>query len=276
MTNNNALAVRSFINNEATQARIVKMLDKKAQQFTTSLLSAVNANDKLAECEPATILNAAMTAASLDLPINQNLGVAYLVPYDNRKAGVKECQFQMGYKGFIQLAQRSGLYKTINADVVYEGELVGFNKLSGEVDLTGEKTSDEVIGYFAYFKLLNGFEKIFYMPREQAEAHASKYSQSYKSPKQWIKEKSLWSTDFDMMAIKTVIKLLISKYGPMSTELQKAVVSDQAIITGDGEVHYVDNDHSKPELSDEEKKQIKAEAGSIADQLEQEAADEQQ
>lgn len=266
MTNSsNALAVRSFINNETTQARIVKMLDKKARGFTTSLLSAINSSETLAECEPATILNAAMTAATLDLPINQNLGVAYLVPYNNKKNGRKECQFQMGYKGFIQLAQRSGLYKTINADVVYEGELVGFDKMSGEVDLSGAKTSDKVIGYFAYFKLLNGFEKMLYMTVEDAEKHGTKYSQSYK------RGYGLWKDEFDTMAIKTVIKLLISKYGPLSTELQKAVVSEQAIISDDGEVHYVDNDRSKPVLSEDEHQDIKSEASSIADKLQAES-----
>lgn len=159
-------------------------------------------------------------AASLDLPINQNLGFAYIIPYGN------EAQFQMGYKGYIQLAMRTGQYQTINAAEVYEGEIVKQNRFTGEYEF-GEKTSDKIVGYIAYFKLVNGFEKYLYMSIEEMQAHAKKFSKNYKGGT------DKWGiTDFHSMAIKTVLKRLISKYGILSIEMQGQPMVDA--ITNDG------------------------------------------
>ena len=197
----------------------------------------------LAGCKPESVLTAALTAASLDLPINQNLGFAYLIPYKNK--GGEVCQFQMGYKGFIQLAQRSGYYKTINATDVREGEMTGFDRLSGELSFEwlddAERSKAKVVGYVAYFQLLNGFEKSLFMTTEELEKHAMKYSKNYAKYKT-----GLWADNFDSMAKKTVLKLLISKFGPLNTQLEDAIQKDQ---TADDE--YVDNPN-KVEVVDAE------------------------
>ena len=192
----------------------------------SSLISVSNNNELLSKADPTTVITAGVMAATLDLPINQNLGFAYIVPFYNSKKKINEAQFQMGYKGYIQLAMRTGQYKTINASEIYEGEIKHHNKLTGEFEL-GERTGDNVVGYIAYFKLINGFEKYLYMSKEDAEAHAIKYSQTYK------KGFGLWKTDFDAMAIKTVLKRLLSKYGILSVEMQSmanAISVDGAVI----------------------------------------------
>lgn len=227
--------VTKFIRNDSIQKRIEDLLDKRAGQFTTSLITAVNANERLAHCKPETVLNAALTAASMDLPINQNLGFAALVPYGD------ECQFQMQYKGFIQLAQRSGKYRTISATEVYEGQLTSNDPLRGITFNWSVAPVGEPIGYAAFFELLNGFEKTSYMTREQVDAHARKYSKAYQYDLRAKKENSPWSTNFNAMAKKTVLKLLISTFGPQSTEMQSAIEYDQAVITDQGK-KYVDND----------------------------------
>lgn len=244
MTQTNAVV--GYIKQDAVVGRINELLQDRAPQFLTSLTTAINENDKLAACEPNSVLTAALTAASLDLPINQNLGFAYLIPYNGKKKVKGEdgkdqwvenqtCQFQMGYKGFVQLAQRSGFYKTINATDVREGEIEANDRLSGEITFSWLNNDDRekapVIGYVAYFKLLNGFDKMFYMTKEELEGHAKKYSKNFAK---W--NSGLWKDDFDAMAKKTVLKLLISKYGPLNTSLQTALSEDQKI---DGK--YVDN-----------------------------------
>lgn len=231
--------VTKYIKNESVGKRINELLKDRAPQFTTSLVTAVNDNAKLAACEPQSVLTAALTAASMDLPINQNLGFAYLIPYNNKGGSV--CQFQMGYKGFIQLAQRSGYYKTINATEVREGEIAKIDRLSGEIEFEWieddrKRESAKIVGYVAYFKLLNGFEKSLYWSVEKCQAHAKKFSKSFKYGG------GLWQDDFESMAIKTVLKQLISKYGPLNTQLQEAIQKDQTI---NGE--YIDNpDYSEP------------------------------
>lgn len=219
-------AVTKFIRNDSIQQRIEQLLDKRASQFTTSLITAVNSNDKLAKCKPETVLNAALTAASMDLPINQNLGFAYLIPYGN------DCQFQMGWKGFVQLAQRSGQYKTISAAPVYEGQLTGNDPLKGITFNWSVEATGDPIGYAAYFELLNGFEKTLYMDMKTITGHGKRYSKSFNS--------GPWKDNFESMALKTVIKLLISKFGPMSTEMETAVNADQAVVKDNGQYDYVD------------------------------------
>lgn len=245
MSNSATMTVQQYVRNETTQKRISELLGSRAPQLTTSLITALNSSEKLQDCTPSSVLNAALTAASMDLPINQNLGFAYIVPYDN------EAQFQMGYKGFIQLAQRSGLYKTINVTDVREGELKEHNRLSDEfefewIDDDKERDKKPLIGYVSYLKLLNGFEKSLYMSVDDVEAHAMEYSKSYSYDKQNKKSASNWTTNFDAMARKTVLKLLISKYGPMNTQqLQDAFIKDQAVINDDSIV-YVDNEVLSP------------------------------
>jgi len=237
------LSIAQYVRQDAVTQRLNELLGKRAPQFVTSLVSAVNANQMLANCKPESVLTAALTAASLDLPINQNLGFAYLIPYKNK--GGEVCQFQMGYKGFIQLAQRSGYYKTINATDVREGEMTGFDRLSGELSFEwlegAERNKAKVVGYVAYFQLLNGFEKSLFMTTEELEKHAQKYSKNYAKYKT-----GLWADNFDSMAKKTVLKLLISKFGPLNTQLEDAIQKDQ---TADDE--YVDSPN-KVEVVDAE------------------------
>ncbi len=240
--------VSDFLRNDVVKKRIDDMLGKRSNQFITALMAATNNVAHLSECSPASVLNAALTVAALDLPINNNLGFAYIIPYNNsKKVGnnwVKEweAQFQMGWKGFIQLAQRSGQYKTIAATPVYEGQLVAADPLLGNTfDWTARK-SDTIIGYVAQFQLMNGFSKDLYMTMDEVKEHANRFSQAYRSDQEYKKKSSPWSNDFDAMAQKTVIKQLISKFGPMSIDpqMQMAVEKDQAIIEDEGTV-FPDN-----------------------------------
>lgn len=240
----NTMTVQQYIRNESTQKRIADLIGTRTPQLTTSLVTALNSNEALANCSPQSVLNAALTAASMDLPINPNLGFAYIIPYGN------VAQFQIGYKGIIQLAQRSGFYKTINASDVREGEIKGRDRLTGEIEFEWVEDAEErnklnVIGFIGYFELMNGFRKTLYMSVPEIEAHAYEYSKSYAYDKNKGKTMSNWSTNFNSMAIKTVLKLLISKYGPQNTMMQEAMVKDQAVIEGE-EVVYPDND--KPEF----------------------------
>lgn len=228
-----ATTVRSLLARDSIKKRFEELLGRKAPGFMSSVINIVNSNTQLQQCDPNQVIAAAAVAAAMDLPIDPNLGFAYIVPYKGK------AQFQMGYKGFVQLAMRTGMYKTINATHVYEGEIESFNRITGEVKFseTGA-TSDKIVGYIAYFKLLNGFEKYEYWPIERVIEHAKRFSQSYG------RNYSPWKTDFDAMAIKTVLKHLLSRYGVLSIEMQTAVKADQAVVheTDDGEQYeYVDN-----------------------------------
>lgn len=233
-------SVSQFFKKDAVRSRFEEMLGKKAQGFITSVLQVCASNDMLSRADAQSVYGAAATAATLDLPINNNLGFAYIVPYNSKqKDGSFKvvAQFQMGYKGFIQLAQRSGQFKTIAAAPIYEGQLVKENPLTGfEFDFT-KKESDKVIGYAGYFELINGFQKTLYMTVDDLKNHGGKYSQTFK------KGYGLWKDDFDSMAQKTVIKLVLSKYAPMSIEMQRATLSDQAVLKDPENPEYVDNSH---------------------------------
>lgn len=238
--------LESILKQDSISKRFNDMLGKKAAGFISSILSAVNSNAKLKEAEPMSVISAAAIAATLDLPINSNLGFAHIVPYKGK------AQFQMGWKGFIQLAQRTAQYATINCSLVYEGELVEHNHFTGEMVFDQKKKeNDTIIGYVAYFKLLNGFHKWFYMTKKEAEAHGKKYSQSYS------REFGRWKQDFDSMALKTVIKLLLSKYGILSIGMETAIQADQAVISSEGEYEYIDNEErsAATELMEEFKKE---------------------
>jgi recombination protein RecT len=230
-------ALSGFLKSDKILQEIEKTLGRKPDSFVTSALTAIGSNDLLKDADKKTVYTALMTAASMSLPINPNLGFAYLVPFKNNKKGVVECQFQMGYKGYIQLAQRSGKYKGIGAAPIFEGQLIENNPLYGFKFDFNVPAKGKPIGYAAHFELLNGFSKTFYMSIKEIEAHAGKFSQTFK------RGFGLWKDDFDSMAIKTVLKLLISKYGPLSTEMERAVLSDSAVVK-DAEtidVDYVDN-----------------------------------
>ena len=239
-TNDTLPALKSMLGSENVKARFKEILGVKAPGFISSILSVANSNSLLKRAEPQSIMNSAVIAATLDLPINPNLGFAYIVPYGN------QAQFQMGYKGIIQLAMRSGQYKTINVVEVYEGEIKNVNRFTGEYEF-GDRASDKVVGYMAFFKLTNGFEKFMYMTKEECEKHGKRYSQTFKS------NKGLWVTDFDSMSKKTVLKLLLSKFGILSIEMQRAQVFDQSIVKSNllntdidnAEIEYDDNPDNK-------------------------------
>lgn len=217
---NSAIAIakvnqfKTVLNSASIKAQVKNSMRENAGAFLSSMLDLYTNDKSLQQCDPEKVAMECLKAAFLKLPISRSLGFAYVVPYKNVPT------FILGYKGLIQLAQRSGQYRTINADVVYEGELLGFDKLSGRIDLSGERTGDKVEGYFAYFQLINGFEKTVYMSREQMDEHVKKYSQSAKS------SYSPWMTEYDEMGKKTVLRRLISKYGIMSVEMQNALVDE--------------------------------------------------
>ena len=225
----NRLAV--LIKQDNIQSRFKEVLGARTPAFISSVLSAYNGNAALKEAEPMSVISSAMIAATLDLPINPSLGFAHIVPYSGK------AQFQMGWKGFVQLAMRTGQYKTMNCSGVFDGELVKHNRITGDIEIdTAKKTSDKVIGYVAYFRLISGFEKYLYMTTEEVTAHGKKYSASYK------KGGGRWAEDFEAMALKTVIKMLLSKWGILSVEMQKAMVADQGVFEAiDAEPVYTDN-----------------------------------
>lgn len=203
---------------------------KRAQRFIASITSAVATNPALQECDPATILSGALLGESLNLSPSPQLGQYYLVPFNNTKKGCKDAQFQLGYKGYVQLALRSGYYKHLNVIAVKAGELVHFDPLTEEVEInitTDElsRESAETVGYLAMFEYLNGFRKTIYWSREKMEAHALKYSKGYAAKKGY----TFWEKDFDAMAFKTMLRQLISKWGIMSIDLQTAFEADYEV-----------------------------------------------
>lgn len=231
-----AVTLKSMLGNDNVKARFQEILGKKAPGFISSILSVANSNTLLQKADPKTVMNAAVIAATLDLPINPNLGFAYIVPYGNQGS------FQLGYKGLIQLCMRSGQYSKIEVNEVYEGEIKIKNRFTGEYEFN-EPTSDKLVGVLAYFKLTNGFEKYLYMSKEECEAHGKKYSQTFK------RGSGLWSTEFWAMAKKTCLKLLLSKYGILSIEMQRAQTFDQSVVKNDliqedvdtADIEYADN-----------------------------------
>lgn len=216
-----AKTLKGMLEMPAYKNKFNEMLGKKAAGFMSSIIAVTNNNKLLAKANPATVIGAAAQAAMLDLPINQSLGFAYIVPYGG------EAQFQLGYKGYIQLAQRTGQYVDIGSKTVYEGELEYENRLLDKFKF-GERTGDKVIGYLAYFRLTNGFEKMLFIELDKMIAHAKRYSKNYKGGTE------KWGlTDFDTMAEKTVLKKLLSKYGPLSIEniqMSQALANDGGVV----------------------------------------------
>ena len=238
-------AVSQFLNQKNVLEKFAELLGERASAFITSVISAVNSNDLLQNATQVSIYNAALSAAAMNLPINSNLGFAYIVPYENSYKDQKglwqkrvEAQFQIGYKGIKQLATRSGQYKMIHAKEVYEGQYVKDNSFVGFHFDWSKKLNDNIIGYASYFQLLTGQESIFFMTTEEIEKHAKRYSKTY------AKGKGRWIEDYEKMAKKTVSKLHLNNgEAPLSIEMQRAFISDQSVIKNFDtmEVEYVDN-----------------------------------
>lgn len=206
---------------QSVQEQFQSVLKENAGAFVASIVDLYNTDKTLQMCDPKNVVMEALKAASLKLPINKQLGFAWIVPYRDGRTGQYIPTFQLGYKGYIQLCMRTGAYRYINADVVYEGELVKHDKLTGEIEIDPEqRKSDKKIGYFAFIETLNGFRKTLYMTVEEVTKHAQQYSKSYSS------KNSVWATDFDAMALKTCLRLLLSRYGIMSVEMQQAYIQD--------------------------------------------------
>ena len=237
----NELSVRGLLTQENVKAKFQEILKDRAAGFTANLAVMVSNSEALSKCEPMSIISAAVISASLDLPLDPNLGFAAIVPYGNR------AQFQIMYKGLNQLAMRTGQYKTIGVSEIYDGQLESENPLTGEYVFNfSNKKSDKIVGFAAYFRLINGFEKTVYWPIEKISKHGKKYSKSFNNPN------GRWKEDFEAMAQKTVLKHLISKWGILSIEMQTAIKADQSVVRGgiddqETSFEYVDNDKISPE-----------------------------
>ena len=214
---------------------------KRIEKFTTSIISAVTQNPTLKECNPWTLINGALVGEGLNLSPSPQLGQYYLVPFNSKTYGGKVAQFQLGYRGYIQLAIRSGYYKKLNVLEIKEGELIGYDPLNEEIEVNliddpDAREKAKTVGYYAMFEYKNGFRKTLYWSRAKMETHAKTYSKAYNSPS------SFWQKDFDAMGKKTMIRQLISKWGIMSVELENAYNNDMAAINEDGSKSYVESE----------------------------------
>lgn len=253
--------LKGLLDNPMVQEKLKAVVGKNLGAFTTSVVQIASSNAMLATSEPNSILGAAMTAATLNLPLNNALGFAFIVPFRERQKDnsyITKAQFQISWKGYIRLAQRSNQFLRINAGVVKKGEIESRDRLTGDIEWNWEQNDKEreklpSIGYFAYFKLLNGYEHTLFMRIDEIKAHGKKYSQTYK------KGFGLWETDFDAMATKTVLKALLSKYAPLSSEMETAVEKDQASfndIEDTEDISYVDNEDVKLDHNLERQKNL--------------------
>lgn len=255
MAVSNSLAKRSketsftaYLKNDAVKNQINGVIGgKNGQRFISSIVSAVGNNPTLQECENSSIVSAALLGESLNLSPSPQLGQYYMVPFKDNKAGIKVAQFQLGYKGYIQLAIRSGQYKKLNVLAIKKGELIRFDPLNEDIEVNliadeNEREKAETIGYYAMFEYTNGFKKAMYWSKEKMKAHAIKYSQGYAADIKKGTKWNFWSKDFDGMAYKTMLRQIISKWGIMSIDMQRAIDSDMAVINEDGTRTYVDNE----------------------------------
>lgn len=280
------MGITAFLNQESVKNQLQQAVGKNSMRFVSSVVSAVTVNPALQDCTNKSILSAALLGESLNLSPSPHLGQYYMVPYENKKEGIKVAQFQMGYKGYIQLAIRSGQYKKLNVLAVKEGELVRFDPLTEEIEVRliedeEEREQAKTIGYYAMFEYINGFKKALYWSKKKMLSHADRYSQAfykdgntfkYKDRKtnKWVEKKrvsfadyeagnfpeedewiysSFWYKDFDGMAFKTMLRQLISKWGIMSIEMQRAYEGDMAEIREDGN-QYVDNQSENSDADD--------------------------
>lgn len=233
-------SLKEFFELPFIKQKVSDLVGQRSAQFTTSVMQVVNSNALLKKADMMSVFNAVCMATTLNLPIQNSLGFAYIVPFNNRREGKVEAQFQIGYKGLIQLAQRSGQFKRLVSIPVYKDQLLKEDPINGfEFDWSAKPQKDEVpIGYYAYFRLINDFSAELYMTSEDLIAHAKRYSQTFKQ------NKGVWADNFEAMALKTVTKLLLSKQAPLSVEMQQATLSDQAVIKDveSGEFSYPDNE----------------------------------
>ena len=238
------LGITAYLTQDAVKNQINQVVGgKDGQKFISAIVSAVNNNPALQECSNQSILSGALLGEALKLSPSPQLGQYYLVPFNDSKAGMKVAQFQLGYKGYIQLAIRSGQYKKLNVLAIKEGELIKYDPLNEEIEVNlisdeEEREKAKTIGYYAMFEHVNGFRKTLYWSRSKMEAHAMTYSKGYKAKKGF----TFWEKDFDAMAYKTMLKQLISKWGIMSIEMATAMDADMTVINEDGTKNYVDND----------------------------------
>ena len=265
------LGIGSYLTGDAVKQRINQVIGgKDGQRFISAVVSAVQTNPALQECTNQSNLSAALLGESLKLSPSPQLGQYYMVPFNDKERG-KVAQFQLGYKGYIQLAIRSGQYKKLNVLAIKAGELVKFDPLNEEIEVKliedeEQREAAETIGYYAMFEYTNGFRKALYWSKKKMEAHALKYSQGYKNDKKKGTAYTFWSKDFDGMAYKTMLRQLISKWGIMSIDMASAIDADMAVINEDGTKDYVDNDPdvivmeqpSEPEQATSEQNDIQA------------------
>lgn len=268
--------VKNFLAQDSVKNRFNEVLGQKSSQYMASIVNVVSGSEQLQKCEAKTIMSAAFVAASYDLPIDSNLGFSAIVPYYDGKNKIYKAQFQMMYKGFVQLAIRSGSYENMNVSEVYEDEIVSYNPITGELELVTDFSKcqlrksgnrEKIVGYYAWFKLLTGFRKELYMTVEECRNHAIQYSASYRKDleKGWTSSK--WSTDFDAMAKKTVLKLLLSRWGMLSIEMQKAIQDDQKVYDDNENGTYADNAKEVEEAPDPFAEQIEKEASEVFDNV---------
>ena len=258
---NQRLGISAYLTNDAVKNQINNVIGgKDGQRFIASIVSAVNNNPALQECTNQSILSGALLGESLKLSPSPQLGQYYLVPFNDRERG-KVAQFQLGYKGYIQLAIRSGQYKKLNVIAIKEGELIKYDPLEEEiqVNLIEDEEAREkapTIGYYAFFEYTNGFKKSLYWSRAKMEAHALKSSKGYQAKKGF----TFWEKDFDAMAYKTMLRQLISRWGIMSIELQTAIDADMAVINDDGTKTYVETEDAVLDVAPVPVEEVKTEA----------------
>ena len=236
----------AYMNGDAVKNQINEVVrGKNGKRFISSIVSAVGNNPALQECENPSIVSAALLGESLNLSPSPQLGQYYMVPFKDNKTGTKVAQFQLGYKGYIQLAIRSGQYKKLNVLAIKKGELIRFDPLNEDIEVNiiedmNEREKAETIGYYAMFECVNGYRKAMYWSKEKMKAHAVKYSQGYASDLKKGTKWTFWSKDFDGMAYKTMLRQLISKWGPTSIDMENAIDSDMTVINEDGTHTYVE------------------------------------
>lgn len=252
-----SLGLTSYLTQDAVKNQINEVIGgKNGQRFISSIVSAVNNNPQLAQCTNQSILSGALLGESLKLSPSPQLGQYYLVPFKDKNKGLV-AQFNLGYKGYIQLAIRSGQYKKLNVLAIKEGELVKFDPLNEEIEVNlieneEERKKAQTIGYYAFLEYINGFRKAIYWSKARMENHAKKYSVGYSRDLQRGTQYTFWSKDFDAMAYKTMLRQLISKWGIMSIDMQSAIDADTALINEDGTKVYVDNEPDIVEATIEE------------------------
>jgi len=232
---------------------------ERSREFMSSVLELAGAEPKLQECEPNALISECLKAAALKLPISKNLGFAYIIPYKIK--GKMTPNYQTGYKGLVQLAIRSGQFKHLNADIIYEGETVIEDRIKGTFKIEGEKTSDKAVAYFAYMELLNGFQKGVVWSKERCHEHGKKYSKAY------TYSSSVWNSNPDSMCVKTVL-LQVLKFAPLSIEMQEAAINDASDATF--------NDDEEPDTSNANSGEVVDADWSEAEELEEKKVDRQE